>query len=199
MSDKISCIGGTTASQEWIQVSCGGLHTAALTKQGEVFTCTGYGQTKKVADLNGKRIVKISCGAKHMAVVSDMGELFTWYVCEKNRISYFLVSASFDNSSIINRGDNKEGQLGHSTSGSTNVPVKVESMTTDEFITDVVCGFSHTCAVSSSGRFYTWGGEHCNRTWRGNCPYPKGCSRTERKEGCQSQCRISHGLRRGRR
>ena len=78
---------------EWIQIVCGGRHTAALTKKGEVFTWgdNDYGQLghgdnderavpTKVASLDGLFIIQISCGYIHTAALTDKGEIFTWYV-----------------------------------------------------------------------------------------------------------------------
>ena len=78
---------------KWTQIACGGVHTVALTKNGEVFTwgCNRYGKLghgdlnektvpTKVAALAGLVIIKISCGANHTAALTGKGELLTWYV-----------------------------------------------------------------------------------------------------------------------
>ena len=78
---------------EWIHIVCGGYHTAALTKKGEVFTWgyNSYGQLghgdydertipTKVTSLDGFVIISISCGQWHTAAITDKGEIFTWYV-----------------------------------------------------------------------------------------------------------------------
>jgi alpha-tubulin suppressor-like RCC1 family protein len=89
---------------EWIQIDCGGWHTAGLTKNGEVFTWgansfgqLGHGELQihdeledgesdyreiptKVESLDGIVIVKISCGGEHTAALTNKGEILTWYV-----------------------------------------------------------------------------------------------------------------------
>ena len=77
----------------WIQVACGLCHTAALSSNGEVFTC-GWGDDgrlglgirqnrsvpTKVEIPGGERIVKVACGGAHTAAVTASGKLLTWYV-----------------------------------------------------------------------------------------------------------------------
>ena len=82
-----------TTDPEWTQIACGSVHIAALTKNGEVFTCglniyglLGHGDRKertiptKVAALAGLVVIKISCGSMHIAALTDKGEILTWYV-----------------------------------------------------------------------------------------------------------------------
>ena len=77
----------------WTQLHCGGYYTAALTKNGDVYTWgeNNYGQLghgdqifreipTKVVSLNGLIIIKVVCGAYHTAALTDKGGLFTWYV-----------------------------------------------------------------------------------------------------------------------
>ena len=79
---------------EWTQIVGSVLHTAALTKDGKLFTwgidtCgqLGHGDRKKnsniptkVESLDSLFIVKIVCGAWHTVVITDKGEVYTWYV-----------------------------------------------------------------------------------------------------------------------
>ena len=78
---------------EWTQI-VGGLHTAALTKDGKVFAWgnnrqgdLGHGDRKKnsniptkVESLDGLFIVKIACGEYHTVAITDDGDIYTWYV-----------------------------------------------------------------------------------------------------------------------
>ena len=80
------------ACKEWIQIVGGRSHTAALTKDGKVFTwgSNEYGQLgqgdndryipTKVESLDGIFIVKIACGEEHTVAITDKGETYTWYV-----------------------------------------------------------------------------------------------------------------------
>ena len=75
----------------WTQVACGGSHTVALTKKGEVFTWgknnhgqLGHGDKEnrivptKVAALDGLVITKIACDAQRTVALTDKGEIFIW-------------------------------------------------------------------------------------------------------------------------
>ena len=83
----------TADNSHWSQIACGAFHTAALTKDGKVFTWgynffgqLGHGDTfnryipTKVAALDEYVIIQIACGHSHMAALTENGEVFTWYV-----------------------------------------------------------------------------------------------------------------------
>ena len=85
--------------KEWTQIvggDGGGYHTAALTKDGKVFTCgnncngqLGHDDDEerriptKVESLDGLFIVKIACGEMHTVAITDKGEVYTWYVSKR--------------------------------------------------------------------------------------------------------------------
>ncbi|CAJ2655465.1 unnamed protein product [Trifolium pratense] len=77
----------------------------------------------------------IACGAHHVAIVNKTGEIFTW-------------------------GKESGGRLGHGTDKDFDKPNLVEFL--EDVILDIVaCGEFHTCAVSKSDDFFTWGdGSH---------------------------------------
>ena len=83
-----------------VKVECGSQFSVALTRSGSVFTWgkgdyhrLGHGnddhvrRPKKVAALQGKKVISIATGSLHCVACTDSGEVFTW-------------------------GDNDEGQLG---------------------------------------------------------------------------------------
>ena len=86
---------------EWVQIVGGGYaHTAALTKEGKVFTWgrnkygqLGHGDKKyrfiptKVESLDGLVIVKIACGRSHTVAFTDKGDMYTWYECQKDSLT----------------------------------------------------------------------------------------------------------------
>uniref|UniRef100_A0A5B7B6B8 Uncharacterized protein n=1 Tax=Davidia involucrata TaxID=16924 RepID=A0A5B7B6B8_DAVIN len=74
---------------------------------------------------------QIACGVRHVALVTRQGEVFTW-------------------------GEESGGRLGHGIEKDFSRPRLVEflAVTNVDF---VACGEYHTCAVSTSGDFYTWG------------------------------------------
>ncbi|XP_051146178.1 PH, RCC1 and FYVE domains-containing protein 1-like [Andrographis paniculata] len=74
----------------------------------------------------------IVCGWRHAVLVSKQGELFSW-------------------------GDEGGGRLGHGIVADAPQPKLVEALN-GKTIEAVACGAYHTCAVTTSGEAYTWGG-----------------------------------------
>jgi hypothetical protein len=79
---------------------------------------------KKVAALQGKKIISIATGSLHCVACSDEGEVFTW-------------------------GDNDEGQLGDDTTNAIQRPRLVSALQGKK-ITNVACGSAHTLAWSTN-------------------------------------------------
>ncbi|ETN64680.1 hect E3 ubiquitin ligase [Anopheles darlingi] len=118
------------------KVECGSQFSVALTRSGSVYTWgkgdyhrLGHGNTdhvrrpKKVAALQGKKIISIATGSLHCVACSDGGEVFTW-------------------------GDNDEGQLGDGTVSAIQRPRLVQSLQ-GKHIVKVICGSAHTLALST--------------------------------------------------
>ncbi|XP_049295397.1 probable E3 ubiquitin-protein ligase HERC2 [Anopheles funestus] len=118
------------------KVECGSQFSVALTRSGSVYTWgkgdyhrLGHGNTdhvrrpKKVAALQGKKIISIATGSLHCVACSDGGEVFTW-------------------------GDNDEGQLGDGTVTAIQRPRLVQSLQ-GKHIVKVICGSAHTLALST--------------------------------------------------
>lgn len=74
-----------------IKVECGSQFSVALTRSGSVYTWgkgdyhrLGHGSVdhvrrpKKVAALQGKKIISIATGSLHCVACSDSGDVFTW-------------------------------------------------------------------------------------------------------------------------
>lgn len=73
----------------------------------------------------------IACGNKHAILVTKQGEIFSW-------------------------GEGLGGKLGHGVQVDVSHPILVTALS--GLNTELVaCGEYHTCAVTSSGDFYTWG------------------------------------------
>ncbi|XP_055600343.1 probable E3 ubiquitin-protein ligase HERC2 isoform X2 [Uranotaenia lowii] len=119
-----------------VKVECGSQFSVALTRSGSVYTWgkgdyhrLGHGNTdhvrrpKKVAALQGKKIISIATGSLHCVACSDTGEVFTW-------------------------GDNDEGQLGDGTVSAIQRPRLVQSLQ-GKHIVKVICGSAHTLALST--------------------------------------------------
>ncbi|XP_071496413.1 E3 ubiquitin-protein ligase HERC2-like [Diadema antillarum] len=119
------------------KVECGSQFSIALTKSGCVYTWgkgdyhrLGHGsddhvrRPRKVAALQGKKIISIATGSLHCVACSDQGEVYTW-------------------------GDNDEGQLGDGTTNAIQRP-RIVTALQDKKITNVACGSAHTVAWSTS-------------------------------------------------
>ncbi|CAB0009589.1 unnamed protein product [Nesidiocoris tenuis] len=119
-----------------IKVECGSQFSVALTRSGSVYTWgkgdyhrLGHGsddhvrRPRKVAALQGKKIISIATGSLHCVACSDQGEVFTW-------------------------GDNDEGQLGDGTTNAIQKPRLVVALQGKK-ITRVACGSAHTLAWST--------------------------------------------------
>nr|XP_022903495.1 E3 ubiquitin-protein ligase HERC2 isoform X1 [Onthophagus taurus] len=120
-----------------IKVECGSQFSVALTRSGSVYTWgkgdyhrLGHGpddhvrRPRKVAALQGKKIISIATGSLHCVACSDEGEVFTW-------------------------GDNDEGQLGDGTTNAIQRPRLVQALQGKK-ITNVACGSAHTLAWSTN-------------------------------------------------
>ncbi|KDO25530.1 hypothetical protein SPRG_20651 [Saprolegnia parasitica CBS 223.65] len=120
-----------------VQVAAGDYHSAALTASGEVYTWgsgrdgqLGLGTTddrnipRKVADLDGVRIVHIACGGGHTACVAEDGTL---WVFGRGR------------SGQLGRGDHLE-----SIAAARKSPIQVRL---PQKVHAVSCGSDHTMAL----------------------------------------------------
>ncbi|XP_015429351.1 PREDICTED: LOW QUALITY PROTEIN: E3 ubiquitin-protein ligase HERC2 [Dufourea novaeangliae] len=120
-----------------VKVECGSQFSVALTRSGAIYTWgkgdyhrLGHGtddhvrRPRKVAALQGKKIISIATGSLHCVACSDKGEVFTW-------------------------GDNDEGQLGDGTTSALQRPRLVRALQ-GEKITRVACGSAHTLAWSTT-------------------------------------------------
>ena len=132
-----------------IAVSFGGLHVAAITSDGELYTwgVNWYGQTghgggthseviepTQIRDLTS--VVAVSSGSIHSAAVTEEGFLYTW-------------------------GFNSIGQLGYYSSTYTQYGTQyTDTPTRVPGLTDVVAvSLRHhsSAAITSDGSLYTWG------------------------------------------
>ncbi|KAG8235149.1 hypothetical protein J437_LFUL015189 [Ladona fulva] len=120
-----------------IKVECGSQFSVALTRSGSVYTWgkgdyhrLGHGtddhvrRPRKVAALQGKKVICIATGSLHCVACTDSGEVYTW-------------------------GDNDEGQLGDGTTNAIQRPRLVAALQGKK-ITRVACGSAHTLAWSTS-------------------------------------------------
>ncbi|CAH1419641.1 unnamed protein product [Lactuca virosa] len=139
------------------QVSCGAVHVVALSEEGLLqawgyneygqlgrgVTCEGL-QKARIINAYAKfldeapelvKITQVSCGEYHSAAISEDGEVYTW-------------------------GLGSMGQLGHYSLQSEDkelIPRRVVALN-GIFVKSVASGGVHTCALTSKGGLYAWGG-----------------------------------------
>ncbi|KAG8288256.1 E3 ubiquitin-protein ligase herc2 [Homalodisca vitripennis] len=123
-----------------VKVECGSQFSVALTRSGAVYTWgkgdyhrLGHGtddhvrRPRKVAALQGKKVISIATGSLHCVACTDQGEVFTW-------------------------GDNDEGQLGDGTTTAIMRPRLIVALQGKK-MTRVACGSAHTLAWSTDKPF----------------------------------------------
>ncbi|XP_076041418.1 RCC1 and BTB domain-containing protein 1-like isoform X2 [Oratosquilla oratoria] len=138
------------------RVAAGSHHSLALTEEGEVLAWgqNNYGQVgsgtttnqptprKVIASLSSRRVVDIACGQTSSMAVMDNGEVYGW-------------------------GYNSNGQLGLGNSVNQHNPCRVAALE-GLVITKIVCGYSHTLALSDEGGLWAWGSNSYGQLGTGN-------------------------------
>ncbi|XXQ38435.1 Regulator of chromosome condensation (RCC1) repeat [Plasmodiophora brassicae] len=131
------------------QVACGGLHTAAVSDDGKVYTW-GDGRMGQLGQVHegfvnqptpravktlSAFVVAVACGQSHTVVLTDKGRLYSW-------------------------GFSRYGQTGHGDRQMVKIPKLVDTEKNVEF-THIACGDKHSVALSRTGRVFSFGcGEH---------------------------------------
>ncbi|XP_072035164.1 RCC1 and BTB domain-containing protein 1-like [Amphiura filiformis] len=139
-----------------VQIACGSHHTLVLTDRGEVYAwgynnCgqVGSGATsnintpRKVSSLlSGRRVVSVACGQTSSLALIDSGEVFGW-------------------------GYNGNGQLGLGNNVNQPSPCRVSSLQ-GVVVSQIVCGYAHSMALSDEGILYAWGANSYGQLGTGN-------------------------------
>jgi alpha-tubulin suppressor-like RCC1 family protein len=143
---------GLVAGETITSVSLGGSHSAAITSKGRIFTWgnnefgqlgDGTSTSKNIPteitsffNLNiTEKISSISIGYSYSSAITSEGRIFTW-------------------------GVNYSSVLGDGTTTHRYVPTDITnqfSLNTEEVIINVFFGSSHSGAITSQGRVFTWG------------------------------------------
>jgi alpha-tubulin suppressor-like RCC1 family protein len=141
----VSVVGGFT---DWVQISAGRDHTAAIRANGTAWTWgdndrgqlgdnTTTNQSSPVSVVGGfTDWVQISAGGTHTAAVRANGTAWTW-------------------------GDNNRGQLGDNTTTNQSSPVSVVGGFTDWV--QISAGRDHTTAIRANGTAWAWGSNGSGR------------------------------------
>ena len=139
-------MGGRRASQ----VACGAVHTVALIDTGSVFTW-GAGAQLGIGPVLGHGDRNVPCCLKSLM---------------RNRVrvvacgSLFSVAVTHKHGDVFTWGAGSRGQLGHGDTKDRFMPRRIDVLTGSNrlvCIADVQCGQLHACAVTTTGRTYTWG------------------------------------------
>jgi uncharacterized repeat protein (TIGR02543 family) len=138
-----------------ISINLGHSHSSALTSTGRVFTWgyNNHGQLGNGTTVDqytpiditsqfnldlGETIIGINVGPFHSLAFTSIGKVFTW-------------------------GLNDKGQLGDDSTTDKNTPTEITThfnFGLDETIISINLGYSHSSAVSSIGRVFTWGNNY---------------------------------------
>ena len=149
--DITSCFNLET-EETLIQVSSGSFHSLALTSNGRIFAWgnNDYGQLGDETKIirfspveitsyfnlqENETIIQVISGFENSSALTSSGRIFTW-------------------------GNNDDGQLGDGTTEERYCPTDITShfdLEESDKIIHVSLGYSHSSALTSSGRIFTWG------------------------------------------
>ncbi|PIK54230.1 putative RCC1 and BTB domain-containing protein 1 [Apostichopus japonicus] len=170
-------------------IACGsGPHVIAATEDGELYSwghngyCQlGNGSTTQgmvpcviSAGLNGSKVVQVSCGSHHTLVRTDRGEVYAWGYNNCGQVGSGATSnisnprrVSATSVLVFAWGYNGNGQLGMGNNVNQPSPCRVSSLQ-NIIISQIVCGYNHTLALSDEGKLYAWGANAYGQLGTGN-------------------------------
>jgi alpha-tubulin suppressor-like RCC1 family protein len=138
------------------QVSCGGAHTAIVTRSGRTFV-TGSGSSGQLGLGDSSVPNDTNIGA-----ISSFQEIPS-KLLNNHKIAFVCAGEEFtclvtkDDQEVFAFGLGNHGQLGDGQSMNRNVPTLVEGMSGKGTIS-LVSGKTSTMALTDSGDIYVWGG-----------------------------------------
>jgi len=148
ITNQFSLFSGETITQ----VSLADYHSSAITSSGRIFTwgANWVGQlgdgttidkstpteiTNQLSLFSGETVTQVSLGYDYSSAITSRGRIFTW-------------------------GYNFNGQLGDGSWTNKSTPIEITnqfSLFSGETITQVALGYTHSAAITSIGRIFTWG------------------------------------------
>ena len=133
-----------SSAREIVQVAAGGTHTAAVTKDGDLYMWgrNYYGQLGVYSNADSKIPIKVNNSS------STLPEKSVKYIA----LGYYHSAAITKDGSLYMWGYNRSGQLGDGTTTDRYTPVKIM-----DNVASVSLGGSHSAAVTKDGSLYMWG------------------------------------------
>ncbi|KAL1507705.1 hypothetical protein AB1Y20_007318 [Prymnesium parvum] len=160
-------------------LSCGGAHSAMLTKEGGLYTwgANDYGQCGRegskqgatpgpVHELATDRLVGVACGAAHTLALTEHGRLYSF-------------------------GLNSTGQLGNGEqrADATPTPQPVR-LSFGIAVSSVACGEEFSAAITHDGRLLTWGFGGCGQLGHGGAA----SLRVPQQVACEPVAQVACGM-----
>ena len=139
-SSPVSVVGGFT---DWVQVSAGSFHNAAIRANGTIWTW-GYNASGRLGDG--------STTSSRVSPVSVVGGFTDWVQVSAGEVQTAAVRA---NGTAWSWGSGVSGRLGDGTTTTKSSPVSVVGGFTDWV--QVSAGGNHTAAVRANGSVWSWG------------------------------------------
>ena len=140
-TNKSSPVQTIAAGNNWKQVSCGSLHTAAIKTDGTLWSW-GYNYYGRLGDntindtsspvqtvTGGTIWSSVACGYYHTAAIKTDGTLWVW-------------------------GNNDFGQLGNNTVVPKSSPIQIGMQ---KNWSKIACGYYNTAAIKTDGTLWIWG------------------------------------------
>ena len=133
-----------SSAREIVQVAAGGTHTAAVTKDGDLYMWgrNYYGQLGVYSNADSRIPIKVNNSS------STLPEKSVKYIA----LGYYHSAAITKDSNLYMWGGNGSGQLGDGTTTDRYTPVKIM-----DNVASVSLGGSHSAAVTKDGSLYMWG------------------------------------------
>ena len=142
-SSPVSVVGGFT---DWVQISAGSLHTAAIRANGTAW-CWGSGANGRLGD---------GSGVTRSSPVLVSGDFTDWVqISAASAAAGDHTAAIRANGTAWCWGSSLTGQLGDNTAVSKSSPVSVVGGFTDWV--QISAGGQHTAAIRANGTAWAWG------------------------------------------